>query len=646
MDGSYGSKSCQPSRRRLGMVLVLLLLGGWILLGASLRAGYSADDSSTVCAPRASYTYDVSPDGPVKVTIHPGDAQTILIPVTAEKIQATDLTYELEKDWELFKYTVAITPTGPNPTLTYVWPDGALPWPVNNCDFLQDSDKKWSTDSYWTKGPADVTLILPTKADVMEIRDCGCRNRTETGSDGRSRAIFDVPAGQTIASWTGVVYKYPWASKYSVYGKSPLPLYYPTVLGNHPEYMTKLKEFHAANEEYYRTYKTRMKYAPQHDISINLISWIQGYGGAYTAGNGVYYDYRRLPAFEWPPVKNGDNLMGAYHEMAHAFEPACAPWYIGGHTWTAYWTMDYDWNYFPTAAEVARRKQQGGAPDDSMHNAYNEFLELRKAGLVPGLWYKWPEDDEKIKLFPGMEVYRRDVAEIQEAASTYVLLQLDHELGQDFWGKYTKECLAANVTVDVDEPVQQKIVAAVMCRAAGRDLIPLLTKLTDCDLMVTPDEKSENTISNGGMENKGNWELDAWQKDARLVWDDKVSHSGRKSLRLDCPTPNDARAVQVVHLKPKTFYLLTSWVKTKDIGSGTSGATICVLPNTGSKTIDGTTDWQRIMVPLYSGETGEVAIGLRIGWFSQPTAGTAWFDDVGLIPLFSQKGWQMAAGGR
>lgn len=623
---------------RYHLTLFAVFLMVWMLLSVSV---FASD------APMASYTYDVSADGPVHVTIRPGDVRTILIPVTAENIKASDMTYDLAKDWELFRYTVNITQTGDNPTLSYDWPEGALPWPVKNSDYLQESDKKWFTDTFWVAGPAEVTIILPEGAEPWEIRDRDLPHRQETGSDGRIRVVFTIQDNKIISwketknmPWMGLVYKFPWANKYSVYGKSPLPLYYPTVLGKYPEYMTKLKEFYAANEEFYATYEKRMKFVPPHDISINIISWIQGYGGAYTAGKGVYYNYRGITSFEWPPIKFGGNLMGAYHEMAHAFQPICAPWYIGGHTWTAYWTMDYDYNCFPTIAEVVKKKQEGVKPDDWMRGAYEMFKAMREQGLVPGLWYKWPEDDPKIKSFPGMEKYYRGAAEMQELASAYVQLTLAREFGDEFWGKYYKTCLDLGASTDIDEPIQQKLVAALISRAAGKDLTSMLEKLTGCDLTVTLDQPGDNLIVNGGMEEEGSWKLDAWQKDAVMSWDDEVSRSGKRSLRLDCPAPNDAHIDQVIKLKPNTPYILTAWIKTKDIGNGTSGASLCLFPGNASRILRGTNDWQKIVFPIYSGDTGEVTVGLRIGWFSEPTAGTAWIDDVELIPLFSEKGWK------
>jgi hypothetical protein len=384
-----------------------------------------------------------------------------------------------------------------------------------------------------------------------------------------------------------------------------------------------------------------MGYVPPHDIGIYVISWVHGYGGAYTAGDGTYYNYRRMPAFEWPPIKDGGNLMGAYHEMSHAFQPICAPDFFGGHVWSAYWTLDYDYNSFPTPDVVAKRKASGIPREDYLNRAYALFQKMTEKKAVPGLWYKWSDD---VNTFPGMEDFRRGHDEMQELACAYVLLELEKELGAEFYGKYYKLCVETHASADVEEPMQQKVVAMLMSKAAGRDLIPLLEKLTGCDLRVKLTESSENLIKNGGMESEGTWKLDAWQPDAKMTYDDKVYHSGKKSLRLDCPNPNDAHVDQLVKLKPKTQYFLIGWIKTEKVGNGDSGAMLAVFPDNGRQLVTGTEDWHRIVLPVYSGDTGEINIGLRLGYFSQPTAGTAWIDDLELIPIYSEKGWSQLVG--
>lgn len=620
---SYHSKQvlCM-SHLWLTTVLIFLLL-------SMALAGFAAPGA-------ARYTYDVSPEGMVHVTIAPGTATSLLLPVTAENVKATDLKYDLKKDWKNFRAETEITPTGESPTISYDWPDGALPWPQKISDWLQQSEIKWCTDNFYTVGPAEVTIILPPGAEVLEYRELNCPKNTTTGSDGRVHVTFDVPDAKKV-SWLGVVYKYLWAEKYSIYGKSPLPLYYPTVLGRYPEYMAKVKELYAACQEFYSTYQTELKYTPPADVKICLVSWIQGYGGAYTAGSGIHFNYRGTAGFEWPPVTDGGRLMGAYHEMGHAFQPDGYPEYIGGHTWTAYLTMDYDWNSFPTVKAVADRKLAGGSADAEFAKAYPIFVELNNRGILPGLWYKWADENPQALAYLKEKGCSYGVSALHEKSEAYAMLKMERDFGKAFWGRYGNVFLSSGLSYSLDEPVQQKLVAAQMSIAQGKDLTQYFSDLTKCDLSVKLSGEGSNILST----KQSAWKLESWKPGSRMIWDEKITHSGKASIRLESTSDNDLKVLQVVKVEPKTYYLLTAWVKTKDVPVSPIGATICTLPDdSGTRQVRGTTEWRQLSLPVYSGDKTEITVCMRIGWSGQPTSGVAWFDDIKLMPLFSKNGWK------
>ena len=583
---------------------------GCLLLLACTTAARAADP--------AGFSYEVSPQGSVTVTVRPASSGTLVLPVTAENLKAQDLEYTLTKDWEAYSSLAKIEIDGDNPSLTYEWPDGALSWPVK--------ENRWFVDTFVVTGPARVVIVLPKGAEVIELKDRGCATAATTPTDGRPRVAFDVPEGKT-AREMGIVYKHPWTDTYAVFGKPPTPVYYPKALADHPEYMKRVEHFYESCREFYATYEAKLGWAPG-EVKQFLISWLQGYGGAYCSGGNCYFPFRAVAGFEYPPVTSGGNLIGAYHEMAHAFQPTGYPAFIGGHVWTRFLTMDYDWDVWPTAAEAKARKDAGGSADAEMAAAYARFIELNNQDLLPGLWDSW-EDAET-------------AGRIQEAARAYAMLQVSHDLGWHFWGDLARTFTRSPIGYgDLPEAVQQKIAVLQMSIAAGRDLTEYLSKLTRSELSVTLDAEAGNVLAGGDMEDGKGWTLDAWQPTAHLVWDAEVRFAGTQALRLECPEANDARVTRTVAVDPETCHLLTAWVRTKDVGSDAVGATLCQPSTyTRSRDLTGTTDWTRLALVVYSGEARELTVVLRVGFYGSPNTGTAWFDDVELVPLLSEQGRQ------
>ncbi len=585
-------------------------------------------------AKKLTYTFDVPLEGPVHVTIRPQAAGALALPVTAENVKAEGLKHELKKSWDLFVATADVTVTGPNPELTYDWPDGTLPWPIKISNWLSESERRWFADTFRIVGPAEATVILPPGTTVMECRDWDCPKREEKTGDGRVRVVFDVPDGKKV-NWMGVIYSRPWENRYAVYGESPTPVYYPKVLAKNPEYMARVKALYEATRGFYQDYAKRLGYTPLDDIRQYGISWLQGYGGAFCTGRNCYYDYRRMAGFEWPPTTDGGRLMGAYHEMGHCFQPEGLPDYLGSHTWTAYLTMDYDWNNFPTPPEVEQRKAAGGSADGRYTSAYRLYRTMRDKKMVPPVWYKWPEPTPEIDAYLKEQKCPERFGVLRECASTGIMLTLERESEPGFWGRFGKICNASGVLYEgVEDPIQQQVVTALLSAAAGKDLTKRLTELTDCDLAVKLEGDGTNLVK------PDQWTLDAWQPSAKFDRDQNVRHGGGATLKLACAEPNDARIVQKVTVKPQTYYIVTGWLRTEDVPEATSGVTIGVVPDAASLTVVGTRDWRRVGRIFKSGNDTEIAVALRLGWNSQPTTGTVWFDGVEMYPLLSKPGWQ------
>lgn len=132
--------------------------------------------------------------------------------------------------------------------------------------------------------------------------------------------------------------------------------------------------------------------------------------------------------------------------------------------------------------------------------------------------------------------------------------------------------------------------------------------------------------------------LDKWDKllydnaegITELIIDDKVSHSGSKSACIINNSVNHSRYTQQIKVKGNSYYKLSCWVKTENIGSDYTGANISVDGITDtSDNIKGTSDWQHI--ELYGStkkNQGSIVVTVALGSYGNTNTGKAWFDDV------------------
>lgn len=148
-----------------------------------------------------------------------------------------------------------------------------------------------------------------------------------------------------------------------------------------------------------------------------------------------------------------------------------------------------------------------------------------------------------------------------------------------------------------------------------------------------------NIASNAGFEIISNlntvdsWSFESWKNTTLASMeniDKKTAHSGRQSLCLSNMEADDARFVQILTVKPNTWYRFTVWIRTENVGQNEIGANMSVLNVTElSPDIRGTKEWTRIEV---CGKTAkkqtELPLALRLGFYGNPNAGQAWFDDL------------------
>jgi hypothetical protein len=166
-----------------------------------------------------------------------------------------------------------------------------------------------------------------------------------------------------------------------------------------------------------------------------------------------------------------------------------------------------------------------------------------------------------------------------------------------------------------------------------------------------------NLLDNGGFEDGAfapdvappPWVTAEYSPSGTLRWDDTVAHSGTKSVRIEASEANDLSFRQNVEVRPNTFYVASTWVRTQDVAhaveSADVGANICLF-GTWDHSIPllGTNDWTKIEIFFSSGDRTAVEICLRLGYWSGTTTGTAWFDDVQLtelVPSTPAPGWKL-----
>jgi len=134
------------------------------------------------------------------------------------------------------------------------------------------------------------------------------------------------------------------------------------------------------------------------------------------------------------------------------------------------------------------------------------------------------------------------------------------------------------------------------------------------------------------------WSRNLYDPTGVLTWDNTQAHDGSNSVKIEAATPNDASWLQTVNVQPNTLYQLSGWIKTENVGPngqvGAAGANLSLLGGfTRSNGLIGTHDWTLISFTFDSGDTTQVTVAARLGFYSDTTTGTAWFDNIQLTPF-------------
>ncbi len=166
--------------------------------------------------------------------------------------------------------------------------------------------------------------------------------------------------------------------------------------------------------------------------------------------------------------------------------------------------------------------------------------------------------------------------------------------------------------------------------------------LAACILLVSPAALAENLLINGSFDAleegwPAGWFEDMWLYDPGVS---TLSISGEGSsgicASIENTASNDARFAQTVQVSPNTTYLLSGLVKAAGLDDAKGGAGFSVLGTYGTfpAVYDTAGEWVRLQSYIITRENqSEITVAARLGFYSNDTTGSAFFDDVSLTPV-------------
>ena len=142
-------------------------------------------------------------------------------------------------------------------------------------------------------------------------------------------------------------------------------------------------------------------------------------------------------------------------------------------------------------------------------------------------------------------------------------------------------------------------------------------------------------FAKGSEDQPDSWRTEAWINNPESFQAHWHSNTGKPSeLEVDALKANDARWMQPLTVG-SGWYQLSVDVRTEDVGTKESGATVSVMEDgIMSPEIHGTSDWQRVTLYLKVGGHGaDIDIALRVGGFGSLNTGKAFFRNASLIKV-------------
>lgn len=193
--------------------------------------------------------------------------------------------------------------------------------------------------------------------------------------------------------------------------------------------------------------------------------------------------------------------------------------------------------------------------------------------------------------------------------------------------------------------MSRKLIYAACLLTAVTLILTLFLSLGTRAMSVTQrSTPSRNLVSNASFEIKTDAPVDmpeTWQPNAwgsgwcTLKRSGSEAYSGAWSGEINCTAEDDARWVQTIPVLPYRDYVLSGWIKTKDVQPSSQGS----APGANLSLLDtwlhttpllGTNDWTYVHLDFNTEDSREVTVAARLGFYGGVTAGSAWFDDIQL----------------
>ena len=154
-------------------------------------------------------------------------------------------------------------------------------------------------------------------------------------------------------------------------------------------------------------------------------------------------------------------------------------------------------------------------------------------------------------------------------------------------------------------------------------------------LLTSPALGAEQLVRNGllaqGTNDKpSHWTHEGYAKDpstTEFTWE--VGPDGLGVIGVENHRPNDARWIQTVPVSPDTWYRISGWVRTENVGSAKMGAYLSAMGRFDSKDLRGTQSWKPVSMWVRTGSLDtQLQLWARLGGYSSENSGRAFFSGI------------------
>jgi len=151
--------------------------------------------------------------------------------------------------------------------------------------------------------------------------------------------------------------------------------------------------------------------------------------------------------------------------------------------------------------------------------------------------------------------------------------------------------------------------------------------------------EEENLLQNASFEEGeantptswSSWAWDTKQDVTEFKLESGAAHSGSRFVTIINNKENDARYRQMVNIKEESFYRLSCWIKTDNVGKEKTGANISIEGRVDtSRDFKGTNaEWEYTELYMETGkDINNIVITIGLGGYGNVNTGEASFDDI------------------